>query len=125
MRRWIAVLVLGAYLCSSAELHQFLKLPAFFAHWSEHRHQAGHMGLLAFLDLHYFNAAHDEGGHEDHDLPFHCDHECMTHALQIGVPEPSMGLPLRAVAEQDDRPIPRDQDYSFLLGRDIWQPPKA
>ncbi|MBL0128837.1 MAG: hypothetical protein IPP83_15585 [Flavobacteriales bacterium] len=127
MRHWIAILVLGTYLCSVTELHQLFKAPALFEHYAEDLGDRPDESFLCFLADHYFEGAHhDAEGHEDHgDLPFHGDHDCTMHSVQISSLVGN-GITLIQVAiTSSEQPLLDDASYSFLLSRDVWQPPKA
>ncbi len=49
MRHWLAILILGTYLCSVTELHQLFKIPALFSHYSEDVQERPDEGFFCFL----------------------------------------------------------------------------
>lgn len=127
MRHWLAFLVLGTYLCSVTELHQLFKVPALFEHYAEDLGDRPDESFLCFLADHYFEGTHhDAEDQEDHgDLPFSNHQDCTSHALQIVCPLPG-GIAASTLAfTPSEQPLLDDASYSFLLSRDVWQPPKA
>lgn len=127
MRHWFAILVLGTYVCSVTELHQLFKVPALFAHYAEDLDERPDESFLCFLADHYFEGTHHEAeDQEEHGtLPFHGHQDCTSHSLQINSIVPT-GMTLVQVAiTPSEQPLLDDASYSFLLSRDVWQPPKA
>ncbi|MBK7385132.1 MAG: hypothetical protein IPI81_17645 [Flavobacteriales bacterium] len=127
MRHWLAILILGTYLCSVTELHQLFKIPALFSHYSEDVQERPDEGFFCFLADHYFEGTHHEAeDQEDHgDLPFHGHHDCTSHSVQIGSIEPNGITVIHMAITPSEQPLLDDASYSFLLSRDVWQPPKA
>ena len=84
MYRWLALFLLGSYVCSVTELHQLIKLPGLIEHFVEHAQQDENETFLCFLADHYLTGSHqhEDNGH-DSELPFHGDHDCATHTVQI------------------------------------------
>jgi hypothetical protein len=126
MKPWIAVLLLGTYLLTCTELHQLLKLPALFAHFTEHCAQDSDESFVGFLGEHYFGGRH-HGPIDQHDqeLPFHGDHTCAAQSPQLSTPTVvSVHLCIArcivdVAAPGDDR-LPSSQPRT-----DIWQPPRV
>ena len=125
MNRWFAILLLGTYLCSTTELHQLLKLPGLIDHYTEHAEADNDETFLCFLADHYFNGEHHDGDEHHHELPFNCHHDCTSHSLQVASPVPFGTLVVSVPTSLSEPPVLDDASYSFLLSRDVWQPPKA
>ncbi len=126
MKRWLAILLLGTYLCSATELHQLLKLPALVGHYMEHAEADNDETFPCFLADHYLSGEHHDADEDhDHNLPFSCHHDCTSHSLQVASPTP-FGEVVYNVPSSPTEPHALDaSSYSFLLSRDVWQPPKA
>jgi hypothetical protein len=77
MKKLVAIAVISIYVISFTEIHQFLKLPMLWKHYTEHRQKDNSITFLEYLSHHY-NTHSDH--HDDHDrdmeLPFkdfgHC-----------------------------------------------------
>lgn len=74
MRRALSLLFLGlAY--GLVLMPDVVRLPTLVGHYIDHRERTPEMGFMAFLELHYANAEHQENGDETHErLPFHHHH---------------------------------------------------
>ncbi|MBP6311413.1 MAG: hypothetical protein WAR83_09580 [Flavobacteriales bacterium] len=126
MFRWLVILILGSYICSITELHQLIKLPGLIEHFVEHAQQDENETFLCFLADHYLTGSHqhEDNGH-DSELPFHGDHDCATHTVQIAVPVPQSPAEITIALITSEPPVLDDTAYSFLLSNDVWQPPKV
>ena len=126
MKRWLALLLLGTYLCSATELHQLIKLPGLVGHYLEHAEADGEETFLCFLADHYLHGEHEEADEDhDHTLPFNCHHDCTSHAFQVAWPAAIGELVLNVPSSPTEPHALDASSYSFLLSRDVWQPPKA
>ncbi|MDI9319475.1 MAG: hypothetical protein QM530_03275 [Phycisphaerales bacterium] len=129
MKKFIAISFLTAYLLSTTELHQLLKLPFLVEHFVEHKEQNKRMTLWQFLSLHYAEGnAKDADYEKDMKLPFK-SHDCCSSINIVAF----IAQPIAAFTIQE-RPIYRTQKSfstlkevclraSFLSN--IWQPPKT
>ena len=127
MKRWLAALLLGTYLCSATDLHELFKLPALFTHFAEDLGERPNEDFFCFLADHYLDGTHHEAEeHEDHsDLPFQNHQDCTSHSVQVIIPV-TCGDVVVSVPSSPTEPRALDaSSYSFLLSRDVWQPPKA
>ncbi|MBK7298202.1 MAG: hypothetical protein IPI91_16905 [Flavobacteriales bacterium] len=126
MYRWLVIVLLGSYVCSITELHQLIKLPGLIAHYVEHAQEDADETILCFLADHYLSGSHklQDSGHGS-ELPFHGDHDCTSHTVQIAVPMPPNTPVFTCSVSIPDPPVIDDMSYSFLLSDDVWQPPKA
>ena len=126
MYRWLALFLLGSYVCSVTELHELIKLPGLIEHFVEHAQQDENETFLCFLADHYLTGSHqhEDNGH-DSELPFHGEHDLASHPVQVAVPMPPIAELFTCITSITDPPVIDDASYSFLLSTDVWQPPKA
>ena len=125
MRHWIAISLLGLFISTNTEMHQLLKVPVLFQHYTEHQAD-GRMGWWEFLAQHYGQGHHHHtGSDKHHDLPFHCDHHCAAQTLQAQLAEQPAtalvlpcGMSMQLIATEDRIPPQEGPDG-------IWQPPRA
>lgn len=127
MKKFTAILILTAYLFSTTELHQLLKLPVVFEHYYEHKQLNKDISFLDFLDMHYMHGSplsYDYA--EDMKLPFKTFDKCVSTVISVIVPQDmniSGGQPVQVKTEQ--RFIMKHEFIpSSYLSR-IWQPPKS
>ena len=126
MFRLLAILSLCTYIGASTELCQLLKLPGLFSHYVEHTETDPDETFLCFLTDHYLNGEHhSEGEEHEHGIPFGCHHDCVAHALQLVAPVPYYAVVYSIQSPVSEPPVLDDASYSFLLSKDVWQPPKA
>lgn len=70
IRVWIFTIVL-AILAQTTELHEFVKLPILFDHYSEHQQRDSKLKFLEFLSMHYWgDDMNDDDDTRDMELPF-------------------------------------------------------
>lgn len=126
LKRPIAILFLAAYLLSTTEVHQLLKLPVVFQHYTEHKKADHSISFLAFLSMHYIQEDPGDGDYErDMKLPFKTCHSCMTANITASVPaqvQLSIEKPARVIRK--NRIIPRNQFIHSSYLSNIWQPPR-
>ncbi len=86
MRRFAAILFFTAYLTSTTEASQLLKLPVILQHFHEHQQRNPGISFFKFLDMHYLHGSpHDEDYERDMQLPFkRADHH--AHVPPVTVP---------------------------------------
>jgi dipeptidase len=126
MIRVLAIGFLLIYLTANTELHQFLKLPVFFDHFSEHRQEKPELSLVDFIVLHYFGPdVNDADKDRDHQLPFKC-HDCVAACcsvalLTVSSYEREMDEPLNTTNESIYKSPFNPSFFQFT----IWQPPRA
>jgi hypothetical protein len=122
MKRVAAILFLWIYLVANTELHQFLRLPVFFAHYQEHRAENPYINLIDFISQHYFADTNNVG--KDDQLPF--KDKCPEVSLSIAMPPeilPETTLPDFTVAKNIVMFKTPFIASSFHFS--IWQPPRA
>ncbi|PJJ79550.1 hypothetical protein [Mucilaginibacter auburnensis] len=127
MKKLTAILILVAYLFSTTELHQLLKLPIVFQHYKEHKAWNSGISFLDFLDMHYMHGSPHYGDYdEDMQLPFKSFDKCLSTTIPVIVPQK-----IKIAVHQ---PVKLKKQMRFMLTDDfipslylsrIWQPPKA
>lgn len=125
MRRFSIILVLGVYLTSFSEFHQFLKIPVLVQHFIEHRQEDPSISFLQFLSIHYNGKfTRDDDYQRDSQLPFRTM-ECMVYAVPI-VEWHHLELnmaPHHTLVEKDYI-LTNDSNLSTVDPADIFQPPR-
>lgn len=124
MRRIGAISFLLLYLAANTEVHQLLRLPVFFTHYSEHKLVNPDISLAEFFVLHYLDRKSPDFKGDQH-LPFK-NAKCPEVSLSIA-------LPPEVIPETTLEPFTVSQKVvlfkspfttsSFLFT--IWQPPRA
>jgi len=127
LKKFTAILLITAYLFSTTELHQLLKLPMVFEHFSHHRKENRNISFLQFLDMHYMHGSpKDKDYSEDMKLPFKTADNCISSVSPVVVPSLATTLqnPIIYIPEKEMH-IPRNELIpSSFLSR-VWQPPKS
>ncbi|MBS1525338.1 MAG: hypothetical protein JST19_06805 [Bacteroidetes bacterium] len=127
MKKFSTILLLTAYLFSTTELHQLLKLPVVFEHFAEHQKQNKNISFLQFLDMHYMHGSpKDKDYSEDMKLPFKTADNCVSSVSPVVIPLLThtlenyiVHIPEKEIHITRDELIP-----SSYLSR-VWQPPKS
>lgn len=124
MKRWLAVILLSLYLCSTTEFCQFLKIPILIEHYFEHKAINPDITVYAFLKLHYDHPIKDADWQTDQKLPFIAHHDFSTVVFTIN---PRFSLEIK----KDSLPIfskkisaYNDAVLDWEIINSIWQPPK-
>lgn len=124
MRKAGAISFLLIYLVANTELHQFMRLPAFFAHYLEHKQQNSHISLLEFVVIHYLDTKTPDYK-RDQQLPFK-NAKCPEVSISIALP-PEV-LPDTAIPSFSMSPKSVTFESPFIASSflfTIWQPPRA
>lgn len=120
-------MILVAYLFSTTELHQLLKLPIVFQHYKEHKAWNSGISFLDFLDMHYMHGSPQYADYDqDMQLPFKSFDKCLTASIPVIVPQNikiAVHQPVK-IKKQTRFVLVDDFIPSLYLSR-IWQPPKA
>ncbi|MBD1384620.1 hypothetical protein IDJ75_04960 [Mucilaginibacter rigui] len=127
MKKFTAILLLTAYLFSTTELHQLLKIPVIFEHFDEHLKENKSISFLQFLDMHYMHGSpRDKDYSEDMKLPFKTADNCTAMISPVLVPQvlPALTIPVTFSAETKLQAFYPGFNHSAYLSS-IWQPPKA
>jgi hypothetical protein len=126
LKKFTAILLLTAYLFSTTELHQLLKLPLVFEHFAEHRKENKNISFLQFLDLHFMHGSpRDKDYSEDMKLPFKTADSCTATISPVLMPQlvQALGIPVIIPTETKVRILDAWFNPSSYLSS-IWQPPK-
>jgi hypothetical protein len=118
---------LTAYLFSTTELHQLLKLPVVFEHFAEHLQKNKNISFLQFLDMHYMHGSPKDADYsEDMKLPFKTADNCVSMVSPVIIPRLVHNLENHIVQiPEKEMHIPKDELIpSSYLSR-VWQPPKS
>jgi len=125
MKRIIAIILLSAYLFSTTEFHELLKLPALANHYQEHKSEKPSISFWQFLCIHY---AHGDVMDKDHDkdmkLPFK-SHDCTSINLIALLNEEKNDIN-RRLPGVPEKSIPNYYNEIIITHslKSIWQPPK-
>jgi hypothetical protein len=121
MKRLLAISLFLLYINSNTELHEVLRLPLLFEHFTEHKKLFGDISLWDFLVMHYnTNVSHDA---DDSKLPFKDPAHSFT--------SPTLAVPIHKIILTDTQPIRKVSHISsyqekFIASHlsDIFQPPR-
>ncbi|MFT3945375.1 MAG: hypothetical protein QM763_00260 [Agriterribacter sp.] len=124
MKKLTAIFLLGIYLMSFSECHQFLKIPFLIKHFQKHRQTDPSMSFGKFVQIHYLSAAViTDDFQQDEQLPFRsvdCNITNIIHhtyaAVSLYIP-PSSQLLKKFYSYNE---INKIQHSAF----DIFQPPR-
>ncbi|MFD0750915.1 hypothetical protein ACFQZS_12240 [Mucilaginibacter calamicampi] len=126
MKKFTVILILTAYLFSTTELHQLLKLPVVFEHYYEHKQLNRDISFLGFLDMHYLHGSPLSNDYaEDMQLPFKTIDKCVSTTIPVIVPQ-HINIPLHLPVQikKVQRFIMKDEFIPSSYLSTIWQPPK-
>jgi hypothetical protein len=127
LKNVIAILFFTIYLLSATELSQLLKLPAFVAHFKEHKKEKNNLTLWQFLCIHYANNNKPDADHaKDMQLPFKAHDNC---GAQISVAFLPAFYTIATHKLHHTEPVKQyftdDIFVSSSFLSNIWQPPKS
>lgn len=127
MKKFTAILLLTAYLFSTTELHQLLKLPVVFEHFAEHRKENKNISFLQFLDIHYMHGSpRDKDYDEDMKLPFKTADNCVSMVSPVVIPLLAHTLENLVVhIPEKEMHIPKAELIPSSYLSCVWQPPKC
>lgn len=122
MKRTTAFLLFLLYLVANTELHQLAKLPAFFAHFDEHKKKDPGVDLIGFTIEHYVKGDGRDARHEQ--LPFKSA-DCLIASVLIAVPPEEFMTPACKIFYTPQNKV----SYTCPLTASefhfsIWQPPR-
>jgi hypothetical protein len=127
LKKFTAILLFTAYLFSTTELHQLLKLPMVFIHFAEHQKENKSISFLRFLDMHYMHGSpRDKDYNEDMKLPFKTADNCTALVSPVLIPQlvQTPAIPVIIPVETKMRIFDAWFNPSSYLSS-IWQPPKS
>lgn len=125
LKKALVFIFIFAYLFSSTECSQLLKLPALFGHFEEHKKRDGNTTLWSFLCMHYSDSnTTDADEAKDRELPFKNHSDCQGTIKEITFQNLSFTLkPLCIEHRVLHSSCTNSFSASFLSC--IWQPPKS
>jgi hypothetical protein len=127
LKKFTAILLLTAFLFSTTELHQLLKLPVVFEHFADHRKENKNISFLQFLDMHYMHGSpRDKDYREDMKLPFKTADNCTATVSPVLIPQLAQALAIPVIFSAETKLHIFDAGFntsSYLSS--IWQPPKS
>lgn len=120
-------MLLTAYLFSTTELHQLLKLPMVFEHFADHSKENKNISFLQFLDMHYMHGSpRDKDYSEDMKLPFKTADDCTATLSPVLIPQILKTLAIPVICSLEKKVhVPNIQFVASAYLSIIWQPPKA
>jgi hypothetical protein len=127
VRKTLSILLLSAYLISSTELSQILKLPLLLEHFNEHKTWNEGTTLWSFMIMHYTN---NDVKYADHDkdmrLPFKSN-EGSVNIFSLSFIQNFTTVKLINPFEREINSylIHNDHLINFTFFSNIWQPPKS
>ncbi|TAH39919.1 MAG: hypothetical protein EYC69_12495 [Bacteroidetes bacterium] len=123
MKKALALLLFSAYLISTTEIGQLLKLPLLIEHFFKHKEQSESHSIYDFFSMHYGEHAGSDKEHEK--LPFKSHDGCINSILLVSVSNTfsapsisSFSFEIKTFNFYDDLFL----TSSFQAN--IWQPPK-
>jgi len=123
----LSILLLSAYLISSTEISQMLKLPLLLEHFNEHKSLNEGLTLWSFMVMHYTN---NDVKYADHDkdmqLPFKSK-EGSLNILSVSFIQNFTSIKLVNPFERELKiyMIKNDHVFNSTFLSNIWQPPKS
>lgn len=112
---------------SATEIHQLLKLPYIFQHFSTHQQANNKITFLQFLNMHYMHGSpKDKDYKDDMRLPFKTADNCTAALSPAFVPIVNPGFEIKTMELPPLKIIAGKEDFvlSAYLSS-IWQPPKS
>jgi len=123
----LSILLLSAYLISSTEFSQMLKLPLLLEHFNEHKNLNEGTTLWSFMIMHYTN---NDVKYADHDkdmqLPFKSK-EGSLNVLSLSFIQNFTSVKIINPFERELKTymIHNDHLFNSTFLSNIWQPPKS
>lgn len=126
MKKITVISLLFAFLCSSTELHEFLKVPVLVHHFLEHLQENSNESLAGFLKDHYADKiTHSDDRHHDHEkLPFKVKDCATTHLFIAFVSVYSFSAKKIVYSTEKITAVYQETPLSSSVLNSIWQPPK-
>lgn len=133
MKKCLLSFLVILFIFTSTELHQFLRIPFLFEHYSDHKHYDQSISFSDFLQMHYVNHNHElhsipgrNDEKEDHELPFQ-SHDCLhsiSTSFYIPINYPKIQLIHSEIEEENRKAFYGEQNMFSSYEFSIWQPPK-
>lgn len=127
VKKIVTILLLFLYLCTSTQLGQLFKIPAFIHHYKTHKQQNKNLSLFAFLKMHYANDnVIDDDYDDDMKLPFKTmiDNNCFFYTANVPTKEL---FSIKPIFFDEFSTIKHTNTSNKLLSSfiaNIWQPPR-
>ncbi|MBK0402979.1 hypothetical protein I5M27_08265 [Adhaeribacter sp. BT258] len=123
MKRMLGIFLLSAYLFTTTQFNQLLKLPVLIGHFYEHQQEDHEMSFADYMVHHYGGHEKDADYETDMKLPFMTETETLS--LTFFAPHPTV-FPIQKFAFQEASKA--NSRYHLQLKSTylstIWQPPK-
>lgn len=125
MRQTLSILFLLLYITAYTEVHQLLKLPVLFTHFTEHKGSEANLTFLDFVSMHYFTDTVDGDYARDQQLPFK-GNDCLNNPAPIAMLpylfSNNLTISFRLLSTKTLFEVSqRTTDFHIS----VWQPPKA
>lgn len=126
MKKLLSILLISAYLISTTEFYQVLKLPLLAEHFNEHKSLNQGTTFWGFLVMHYTN---NDVKYADHDkdmrLPFK-SHEGSVHSIVLTfIHNPAILILIKPVViDLNEYNLRENICFNSTYLSNIWQPPK-
>lgn len=127
MKKLFSILLISAYLISTTEFYQVLKLPLLAEHFNEHKSLNQGTTFWDFLVMHYTN---NDIKYADHDkdmrLPFK-SHEGSIHNIILTIINNNpqiLALTKPIVIDLNEYNLQENISFKSTYLSNIWQPPK-
>ena len=122
----LSILLLSAYLLSSTEFSQVLKLPLLLEHFNEHKTWNEGTTLWSFMIMHYTN---NDVKYADHDkdmrLPFKSNEGSVYSILLTFIHIPTLLTLIKPVIiDLNEYNLRENICFNSTYLSNIWQPPK-
>ena len=122
----LSILLLSAYLLSSTEFSQVLKLPLLLEHFNEHKTWNEGTTLWSFMIMHYTN---NDVKYADHDkdmrLPFKSNEGSVHSILLTFIHIPTLLTLIKPVIiDLNEYNLRENICFNSTYLSNIWQPPK-
>jgi len=129
LKQYIAIFFLSAYLLSTTQLHELLKLPVLVEHFIEHKQQDPKMNFLEFLCMHYAHGnVRDADYDKDMRLPFKSCNSNINNTISFCTPatDHTFSFTERLYPVVVNKTFfPKDERfYASDYLSFIWQPPR-
>lgn len=126
MKKLFSIVIISAYLISTTEFYQVLKIPMLAEHFFEHKSLNNGTTLWDFLIMHYTNNDVIYADHEkDMRLPFK-SHEGSVHSIILtfihNSPVQEIIKPL--IIDLNEYNLQENICFNSTYLSNIWQPPK-
>jgi hypothetical protein len=125
MKKLVAIAIVFTYVTSFTEVHQLLKLPVLWQHFTEHQQKDKSITFLEYLSHHYeTHDDHDDDHDRDMELPFKDFGHCVS-VQAVTVSSFKLDLTVEYFPFQKTYACFYDKFVMVFHLTKIWQPPRA